>query len=83
MKLYHSATVHCPNCGDVQVPVEEISLALADLFWWSTICPGCGSPVYGRTNDGGVVSGLVGSGAKVTSAGVAEEAADWLARATS
>ena len=61
------------------VPIESISVAMADRFWWSTKCPSCGRLLYDRTKDGGIIGALVANGAKVSCAGVVAEAAEWLA----
>lgn len=76
---YSDANVSCPNCGDVLVPISTLNVAMGDRFWWSTNCPLCGTLVYNRTTDGGVIGDLVANGAKVFDAGIAEEAAEWLA----
>jgi hypothetical protein len=83
MQVYQRAKVRCPWCGDVEVPVEDVRLGVAELFYWVTKCPACAGFVSGRTNDGGVISALVTSGAEVAFSGVADEAAEWLARASS
>ena len=79
MRVFHSASVPCPSCGAQLVPIETVSVAMADRFWWSTRCPSCGRLLYDRTKDGGLIGDLVANGAKVSSAGVAEEAAECLA----
>lgn len=79
MRELDSASVTCPSCGDVVVPIETVSVAMADRFWWLTKCPSCGRALYGRTKDGAVVGDLVANGAKVSCARVVDEAAEWLA----
>jgi len=79
MRAFQNANVSCPSCGDVLVPIETVSVAMADRFWWSTRCPLCGRLLYDRNKDGGIIGDLVANGAKVSCAGVVEEAAEWLA----
>ena len=79
MRTFHSANVSCPSCGDVLAPIGTVAVAMADRFWWSTTCPSCGQLLYGRTKDGAIVGDLVANGARVSCAGVVEEAAEWLA----
>jgi|GEM_PF-4013994 formylmethanofuran dehydrogenase subunit D len=71
----------CPDCGDVMVPTDRVSVAMSDEFLWVAMCPYCSRVVHGETNSTKVAE-LVHYGARVNSGSVAEEAEKWLIERT-
>lgn len=75
-----TARTQCQTCGEVAVPVGDVTVAMTEKFWWVAHCPNCGKAIYGHTNDGSIASELVAEGAKVNCGSLVEEATDWLAQ---
>gem|GEM_PF-6323509 len=74
------AIVSCRSCGQVTVPVEEVTVTMGHQFTWLTTCPGCGHAVIGQTEDGAIVARLVAGGAQVNASHLADHAAWWLSQ---
>ena len=76
------ARVHftCPRCCDFLAAVEQLTIAMSDVFLWLITCPRCGKPTYGKLHpsNGHKVAKLLEHGAQVNYAGVADEAEEWL-----
>jgi len=72
------ARVSCPSCGDVDVEIAKVSVALGETFVWATTCPFCAQVRFGRITDGAVIASLVSSGAVVNDFGLVREAEEFL-----